>query len=68
MKAASPKKSPSNVIVKNISVYKDQKDFFKMNAGLMNKGLATRAIHAGFHPDPLHGGVSPAIEMSTTYA
>ena len=35
LKAASPKSS--KVIVKTISVYKDQKDFFKMNDGLMNK-------------------------------
>ena len=30
-------------------------------------GFATRAIHAGNTADPLHGGVSPAIELSTTY-
>ena len=30
-------------------------------------GFATRAIHAGNTPDQLHGGVSPAIDLSTTY-
>ena len=37
LKLASPKKAPSNVIVKTISVYKDQKDFFKMNDHIMSK-------------------------------
>lgn len=31
-------------------------------------GFATRAIHAGNIPDQLHGGVSPAIDLSTTFA
>lgn len=31
-------------------------------------GLSTRAIHAGNDHDPLHGGVSPAIDLSSTYA
>lgn len=30
-------------------------------------GFATRAIHSGNSPDQLHGGVSPSIELSTTY-
>ena len=30
-------------------------------------GFATRAIHAGNNADPLHGGVTPAIDLSTTY-
>jgi cystathionine gamma-lyase len=30
-------------------------------------GFATRAIHAGNTADPLHGGVTPAIDLSTTY-
>lgn len=31
-------------------------------------GFGTRAIHGGCNPDPLHGGLVPSIEMSTTYA
>lgn len=31
-------------------------------------GLSTRAIHAGNSIDPLHGGVVPSIDLSTTYA
>lgn len=30
-------------------------------------GLSTRAIHAGNQHDPLHGGVVPSIDLSTTY-
>ena len=30
-------------------------------------GFATRAIHAGFDPDPLTGAVMPPIYLSTTY-
>ena len=35
LKPSSVKKSPSNVIVKSIPVYKDQKDYFKQNDSLM---------------------------------
>src|SRR5579875_3312637 len=31
-------------------------------------GLATRAIHAGYSPDPLTGAVNPPINMSSTFA
>jgi cystathionine gamma-synthase len=31
-------------------------------------GLATRAIHAGYPPDPLTGAVNPAINTSSTFA
>lgn len=31
-------------------------------------GFATRAIYGGFRADPLHGGVTPAIDLSSTYA
>ena len=30
-------------------------------------GFATRAIHAGNQADPVHGGVTPAIDLSSTY-
>lgn len=29
--------------------------------------FATRAVHAGVHPDPVHGAVNPAIQLSTTF-
>src|SRR5438093_6916341 len=29
--------------------------------------LATRCVHAGIHPDPIHGAVNPAIQLSTTF-
>jgi len=30
-------------------------------------GFATRAIRAGSNPDPVHGGIIPALELSSTY-
>jgi len=30
-------------------------------------GFATRCVHAGVHPDPIHGAVNPAIQLSTTF-
>jgi len=33
-----------------------------------HKGFGTKAIHAGQDPDPISGGVSVAINLSTTYA
>jgi cystathionine gamma-synthase len=33
----------------------------------INSGFATRAIHAGNKPDPIHGSVAPAIHMTSTY-
>jgi cystathionine gamma-lyase len=34
---------------------------------LFFSGFATRAIHAGNQADPVHGGVCPAIDLSSTY-
>lgn len=34
---------------------------------LYYRAFATRAIHSGNTPDALHGGVVPALELSTTY-
>ncbi|MGH3968719.1 MAG: PLP-dependent transferase, partial [Mycobacterium sp.] len=31
-------------------------------------GLATKAIHAGFHTDPLTGAVNPPIYTASTFA
>ena len=33
-----------------------------------SSGFATRAIHCGNEPDPVWGGVAPAINLSTTFA
>ncbi len=30
-------------------------------------GLGTKCVHAGVHPDPIHGAVNPAIQLSTTF-
>ncbi len=30
-------------------------------------GFGTRCVHAGVHPDPQHGAVNPAIQLSTTF-
>jgi len=32
------------------------------------EGFATRAIHAGYTPDPGHGAVNPPIVASSTFA
>ena len=39
----------------------------KLKYLLYFSGFATRAIHAGNQADPVHGGVTPAIDLSTTY-
>ena len=39
-----------------------------MNDKWAKLGFASRAIHAGSEPDPVHGGVNPSIELSSTYA
>ncbi|NOD76462.1 MULTISPECIES: PLP-dependent aspartate aminotransferase family protein [unclassified Ruegeria] len=38
-----------------------------MQNDLRNKGLATRAIHAGEEPDPTNGASAPALHMSSTF-
>lgn len=30
-------------------------------------GIGTKCVHAGVHPDPVHGAVNPAIQLSTTF-
>ena len=32
-----------------------------------NDRIATRCVHAGATPDPVHGAVNPAIQLSTTF-
>ena len=38
-----------------------------MDAKYLKMGLSTRAIHAGNQADPVHGGVVPSIDLSTTF-
>jgi len=38
-----------------------------MDAKYLKMGLSTRAIHAGNQADPIHGGVVPSIDLSTTF-
>ncbi|MDD7811169.1 cystathionine gamma-synthase [Mycobacterium sp. CSUR Q5927] len=38
------------------------------NQGHSPKGLSTKAIHAGFHPDPATGAVNAPIYASSTFA
>ena len=35
---------------------------------LLYSGFSTRAIHAGNNADPVHGGVVPSLDLSTTFA
>jgi len=53
---------------KEIQMYDSQADLFVMNKNHAHHGLATRLIHAGNEVGAEFGGVSPAIELSTTYA
>ena len=39
-----------------------------MDAQFSQMGFGTRAVHSGNTPDPVHGGVSPAIDLSSTFA
>jgi len=49
-------------------MYDSPADYFVLNKNYANHGLATRLIHAGNEPGKEFGGVSPAIDLSTTYA
>jgi hypothetical protein len=42
-------------------------EHFAKNKKYEKCGFATRAIHAGNEPEPIWGGVVPAIDLSTTY-
>lgn len=34
---------------------------------LDDAAFATKCVHAGVHPDPIHGAVNPAVYLTTTY-
>merc|ERR1712166_1500841 len=42
--------------------------YFQLNQKYKNKGLSTRLIHAGNEPQQEFGGVSPALDFSSTFA
>lgn len=48
-------------------MFRNAKDYFSLDDRVKNCRFATRAIHAGNIADPIHGGVCPAIDLSTTY-
>jgi hypothetical protein len=54
--------------IKEIEYYKTAKEYFRTDDKYTESGFATKAIHAGNNPDPLHGGVAPSIDLSATYA
>ena len=64
----APVKSKTSKFQKVIEVYGDQKDCFDQDEKYGKLGFSTRQIHAGNEPNPIHGGVSVGIELSTTYA
>ena len=74
-KKPAVKKSPSKLNVKKCNGKEETKegpknmwDFFPLDAKYKKLGFATRAIHCGNEPDSKFGGVSPAIDLSTTFA
>ena len=61
-------KKKNSSFIKKIQIYKNKKDNFLTDRQFEKMEFATRAIHAGSTPDPVHGGVSPVIDLSSTYA
>lgn len=49
-------------------MFRNQKEYFALDDDLKKCGFATRAIYGGWRADPLHGGVVPGIDLSSTYA
>jgi cystathionine beta-lyase/cystathionine gamma-synthase len=71
VKKAEPKKAaPAKPvgITKTVTVFGNQKDYFSLDEHYASKGFATRAIHAGNQPDPIHGSVVPPLVLTSTYA
>jgi cystathionine gamma-lyase len=54
--------------IKKITCYRTAKEYFQMDDQYRDAGFATKAIHGGNNPDPVHGGVAPVIDLSATYA
>lgn len=46
---------------------KTQWDFFQFDEKYKKVGFSTKAVHCGNEPDSKFGGVSPAIDLSTTF-
>jgi len=53
---------------KTIKAYKNMHDYFALNEKYTSYGMSTRCIHAGNEPSAEFSGVSPAIDLSTTYS
>lgn len=49
-------------------MFRNQKEYFQLDDDLKDCGFATRAIYGGWKADPLHGGVTPSIDLSSTFA
>jgi len=60
--------NPLQKHTKEVDYFKHQLGYFTLDQKYKDAGFATRAIHCGNEPDPLHGGVSPTIDLSSTYA
>lgn len=54
--------------IKKVECYRTAKEYFQTDDKYIGSGFATKAIHAGNNPDPVHGGVAPVIDLSATYA
>jgi len=65
---AKAPKTKSTEFTKNIKLFRNQKEYFALDDNLRTKGFATRAIYGGWKADPLHGGVTPSIDLSSTFA
>jgi len=65
-KSKASKKKPT--ITKTVVIYKNQSDMMiEQDKDWKKKGFATKAIRAGQNPDPIHGGVIPAMDLSSTF-
>jgi cystathionine gamma-lyase len=54
--------------IKEVTCYRTAKEYFQMDDKYKDSGFATKSIHAGNNPDPVHGGVAPILDLSATYA
>jgi len=62
--ASAPKKPDAGPAANKLTLF----EHFEKNKKYERTGFATRAIHAGNEPEPVWGGVAPAIDLSTTFA
>jgi len=76
VKAVKKEKKPAKVakkaagpatVTRTITSFGAQSDYFSLNKHHEHHGLATKLIHAGNEPGNEFGGVSPVLDMSTTF-